>query len=712
MIKINNINISFDGKECIRSGKFEAYNGQLTGIYGESATGKTSLLNIIGMLSNSDCHYSYNDKPLELNEDMKIEFRNKNISFVTQNSLLIETISVEKNIEFYIEQSDTEYNCDELLNMFNISNKKNEIPKKLSGGERQRAAIACAIAKNSQILLGDEITASLDDDNKKIVMNALNQYAKKGNIIILVSHEKNILKRCDRLYKLEYLELVLEKEKEDDLYSLRNKSYAKKTDAIKFFQLLFLSNKKTNYKRKLISLIIMLFLFFSGSLFVQGYNTSLLETFSVNNIAKTKLLVLNDESGDYRNSKYGYAIHHIGHNEPFSKDVIKKLENLENINKSYDYYSIPYNMLGKNGRDISMSLKAIRDGKIVDKYEPDIEGDIFKSDYSFSIVPYYPGEKKFKENEGVYINANMSHLYNLKVGDELELEMNIPFAMSRAEEQTVLEVDGKEMGDPYYPVMCVGEQEKYKTKVAGIYEENFNYNSELFLQYNIIEEMINRKAKEYEKGNILIDNNAFEGYSRIEELKPYAKVLFIDKEENVLKVNNNINDQSNDVYTYSEYQSVLELKEQNDDLVQNTITLAIGGVVIFILGSIVLEFFYLKKYKSVYMMLNLIGFNKREKRKIYILHSLWQMFNMFFMAMIIYITASVPYVIIKFNVMSQTQIYDNMPDLYAVYMNYGEFSILHFILFSSFVIGVVGVGHLFMKKYYDKQDIVHWMRGG
>ena len=62
MLEIKNINISFDKKDCIRKGYFQAYDGQITGIYGESGTGKSSLLYILGMLSNQQHEYYYNEK--------------------------------------------------------------------------------------------------------------------------------------------------------------------------------------------------------------------------------------------------------------------------------------------------------------------------------------------------------------------------------------------------------------------------------------------------------------------------------------------------------------------------------------------------------------------------------------------------------------------------------------------------------------------------
>ena len=210
MIELRNIVISYDKKECIKNGHFIAYPNQITGIYGESGVGKSSLLYAIGMLSNQQYDYFYNNKLLNLNDREKAEFRNEHISFIDQNATLIETISVSKNIEFYLKNSNTSYSVAQLLKMVHMDTKGYAMPKNLSGGERQRVAIACALAKNSNIILGDELTASLDDENTDLIMNILRECANMGKIVILVTHEINIINKCDRLYKIDHLNLVLE----------------------------------------------------------------------------------------------------------------------------------------------------------------------------------------------------------------------------------------------------------------------------------------------------------------------------------------------------------------------------------------------------------------------------------------------------------------------------------------------------------------------
>ena len=168
MLEIKNINITNNKKECIRNGTVHFLPGQITCIHGESGTGKTSLLNLIGLLTKYECDYYYNGNLIRFKDNMMSSFRNQYISYITQSSNLIENISVIKNIEFCLEMSQANYTAEELLSMVKLLDKKDNLPKKLSGGERQRIALACSLARDTQIILGDEITAALDEENKKL----------------------------------------------------------------------------------------------------------------------------------------------------------------------------------------------------------------------------------------------------------------------------------------------------------------------------------------------------------------------------------------------------------------------------------------------------------------------------------------------------------------------------------------------------------------
>lgn len=709
MIELNNIHISYDNKECIRNGHFIAYPYQITVIYGESGTGKSSLLYMIGMLSSQQHEYIYHHKLLNLDEKQKSQFRYEHISMITQNAQLIETISVENNIEFYLRQNLSSYNSKDLLELVHMTEKKNAMPHSLSGGERQRVAIACALAKDSDIILGDEMTSALDDDNKQIVMNLLRECANKGKTVILVSHEKKIVEKCDRIYKLDHLELSLEKEVEPTHSDIIIREI-KKIKPLEMFQLLFHSNRKYNHRRVLLSLIITAILLTSVSILIQGYRNLQLDEFSLQDICHEKILVLSDESGIYHTTKYGMAIRIPDNYEPISIELIDTIENISQIDKIYDYYILQESMIDNNGNIIYTSMNATRGGELIDKKEATDEYYINDSDYLFSVIPVFKEEELYTQEDGVYVDSNLAYIYNLEVGDILELNLNVPYAMILETNTFSDSVIGS--GVPYHKVHCLGEQVSYTTQVLGVIEANSENKNGIYMNNDFIEQMINEKIQEYQKGEIIVDEKKFEGFSTLMDLQPYAKAIFADKYENVLKILNEINRMSDKIFAYSEYQSILELMEENQDIAFRIFLITCVGIFIFIIGAFVIEMMYLRKYQTTYMMMNLIGFDQKNKLMIYLIQSLWQFMVILCIGVVVYLSASLLNIVISLFNMDYFEVMQYVPDSYYFYMVYFGFSKIHVLMFVVISLIIIGIANKVMMKHYDNMDIVAWMRSG
>jgi len=713
VIEIKNINIKFDKKECIRNGNFQAYPSQITGIYGESGTGKSSLLYVIGMLSDQPHDYYFNHEKLELSEKEKASFRNEHIAFITQNSMLIETMSVEKNIEFYLVQAQTSYSVDDFLEMIHLTGKKKAFPKQLSGGERQRVALACALAMDAEIILGDEVTAALDKENKDIVMSLLRECAKQGKTVILVSHENNIIEQCDRVYRLEHLELTLEKA--NDLVQFMDTSREKKkVSLLKMFQLLFYSSRKYNIRRLAMSFLIMILLFMGTGLYLTNVGFLDGETYSSEGITPTKVLVMSDEQEFFRTEKIKFALHAPLFFQPISQDVIQSIDDISEISNVYDYYIFNDLMIVDqldewgNHENAWSSLKATRNGQQVKPHDSldDVTTITTKNTEPFSIIPFYQEDTGLKRDQGVYINTNMEYSYNLQEGDELEITMNVPIAMLRSTQESESIFTNK---NKYYDVKMIGTQVVYHTKVLGIIEAN-SLDYQIFMQDDIMRELMDEQMQRYKNGEIKYNLEEFEADGKkLEELKPYAKALYIDKEENVLKVVNKINEISDKDYAYNEYQSVLELKESGDQVIKETLTISGLTVGLFTLGAIIINVFYLLKYKSVYMMMNLIGFF--NKTKVYLLQMMWQIMNICCFGAIVYITTYIPRIITGNDAMKMMDMIEKLPSFIRFYMSYGKFSMEHFTMVAILLIIVMGISYGGVIWYYHKKDLVYWIRG-
>ncbi|MCD7892609.1 MAG: ABC transporter ATP-binding protein [Erysipelotrichaceae bacterium] len=700
MLELKNIHIQYHAKECITHGHFIAYPYQITSIIGESGTGKSSLLYLIGMLSNQSCDYYYNDELLAYDDKQKREFRYQNISFISQNNQLINNISVEKNIEFYLQQSSCSFTVDELLEKVNLKDKKKAMPANLSGGEKQRAAIACALAKDSNIILGDEITSALDEDNTNIIMHILKKCASLGKIVIIVSHENNIIDQCDRVYCIDHLKLQLQK----DSQAIQNNIVTSKikTSPLKTFQLLF----NPSIRQIIIAFIVMLCFFLSASIIRGAYSTSIAESYSIDDVSMNKILVLNNTSGKYDIDNYAYAIHYVDYQLPLSDDVLNQIDSIDHIASIYDYYTFSYSMEKPNGNPNYMDIQVIHDNQIVEEREyqdqySEINGVITYDDVYFHIIPYYP-EDNFGE-DGIYINSNMAYYYHIEVGDTLQMNVNVPYAMAQT---TSINEDGTS----YESADCFGEQMHYEGECLGIIESNSTFECDVYLPYETMMNMINETVEKYHNGKIKIDESAFEGYSTIIELQPYAKVVYADKNENVLQIQNDINQIENTV-AYNEYSSVLQLKEANDDMIHEAILYALLTVSVFIAGTIIIMYFYLRKYQSIYMTLNLIGYNHKDKHKIYFYQYLSFMMIIILLSIFIYISGSLPEIYSYISHINYNSIYFSMPETYLIYNLYCNFSSFHIVVFVILSFIVLGIVHIVVLKHYDKKDIIKYLRG-
>jgi putative ABC transport system ATP-binding protein len=178
-------------------------------IMGPSGSGKSTLMNIIGCLdSPSGGDYILNGKHVhDMDDDELAEIRNREIGFVFQTFNLLARSDALHNVELPLIYSGMSHRdriarAEESLVNVGLGDRMKHKPNELSGGQRQRVALARALVNNPSIILADEPTGNLDSKTGEEIMTLFEELNRKGNTIILVTHEEDIAKHAHRIVKI------------------------------------------------------------------------------------------------------------------------------------------------------------------------------------------------------------------------------------------------------------------------------------------------------------------------------------------------------------------------------------------------------------------------------------------------------------------------------------------------------------------------------
>lgn len=212
IIKLENIERTFNKNINVLKGvnvKFEL--GKFYIIMGHSGNGKSTLLNILGLLDlgYTGDYYLNNKLTKDLSLSELSNIRNKKVGFVFQDYYLDDKLTALENvllptiINKDISSKEAKTKAIDLLNKFGLDKRTNHLPSTLSGGEKQRVAIVRAIINDPDIILADEPTGNLDAESEEKVMSILKDISNKGKCVIMVTHNTDLIKYADKVYNLE-----------------------------------------------------------------------------------------------------------------------------------------------------------------------------------------------------------------------------------------------------------------------------------------------------------------------------------------------------------------------------------------------------------------------------------------------------------------------------------------------------------------------------
>ena len=214
MIEFENIykiyNMGDSEVRAVDGVSFEIEKGEFVAIVGQSGSGKSTCMNIIGALDvPTNGRYLLNGNDVsKMTDDELAEIRNKQIGFIFQQYNLIPKLNVYENVELpllysNIDAKEREKRVVESLEKVGLLDRKQHMPNQLSGGQQQRVSIARALATHPSLILADEPTGALDSKTGREILMFLKQLNAEGNTVVLITHDNSIAEEAKRVIRLQ-----------------------------------------------------------------------------------------------------------------------------------------------------------------------------------------------------------------------------------------------------------------------------------------------------------------------------------------------------------------------------------------------------------------------------------------------------------------------------------------------------------------------------
>ena len=189
---------------------FKIYQGEFISIVGQSGSGKSTCMNIIGCLDvPTEGTYLLDGKDVGTMEDDELaEIRNEKLGFIFQQYNLLPKLTILENVEvplMYagVSKAERRQRAQASLERVGLGNKTGHLPAQLSGGQQQRVSIARALAGTPSVILADEPTGALDSKTGREVLKMLQELHKEGNTVVLITHDNGIAATADRVIRLD-----------------------------------------------------------------------------------------------------------------------------------------------------------------------------------------------------------------------------------------------------------------------------------------------------------------------------------------------------------------------------------------------------------------------------------------------------------------------------------------------------------------------------
>ncbi|BDR58031.1 ABC transporter ATP-binding protein [Xylocopilactobacillus apicola] len=209
IIEIKDLVKEFDHHKIFDRFNLEVEQGELIALTGPSGSGKSTLLNILGLIDNFDSgsYRLFDEENIKVNSKRAGKIIRERISYLFQNFALIDSATVEDNLLMALKYRKESRQAKkkiitQSLKSVGLDGYEGKKVFSLSGGEQQRVAIARVLIKQSDLVLADEPTGSLDSKNRNEVLELLMNIHKEGKTVIIVTHDQFVADSCQRVISI------------------------------------------------------------------------------------------------------------------------------------------------------------------------------------------------------------------------------------------------------------------------------------------------------------------------------------------------------------------------------------------------------------------------------------------------------------------------------------------------------------------------------
>lgn len=499
MIKLKNMVISYQ-QPLLEIDEINFLKGNLTCISGESGSGKTTLLNVLALKKEiTQGEYLLDEQPIDTS--MKNQ-----IAYVMQNceDNFITDLTCYENLKLQLEIYQSLQSVETLLKYVHLDISSHTYPLQLSGGERKKFALAMALAKDTDIILCDEITASLDEENSLEIVKLLAQLAHQlKKYVIFSSHDHLIYPLCDTIYNIQ--DLHIKQLKQTPTQEVKQPIQIKKTRINSCAYSLLIGGKlKRNFFKNGLIILLSSLLVVMSCLGIQAqkqyvtHSKALYDLIGDNQyFVTTGSFVATFEDPvfeDHSVNEYLKQQSEIEAIYPFKQFYIDRyIYDINSIIQT-DQYVAPQRVGSLASQyDGMLQVKVTTDGesKMIDRNHNDIE----EVNQFSMIYPFYPQQQIEKKCEvvsdfgEVYISKGLAYQLGINNLDK-ETTISYPVAIPIAEFNFTSQQGTDEKNSIRYVMSVVQEME---FKVKGILKPEYLQTSsqyDLYMDYQQMDQII------------------------------------------------------------------------------------------------------------------------------------------------------------------------------------------------------------------------------